>query len=70
MNARILNAIKGRLSLRALQVESLEKLAHALDVAPGMRAHERDLAAILNTLKAEFPKKALIEFKQNPAANT
>ena len=55
MNARILNAIKGRLSLRAPQAESLERLAHALDVAPDMRAHERDLEAILNTLKAEFP---------------
>ncbi|MEE4376219.1 MAG: DEAD/DEAH box helicase family protein, partial [Candidatus Competibacteraceae bacterium] len=55
MNTRVLNAIKGRLSLRAPQAESLEKLAHALDVAPDMRAHERDLEAILNTLKAEFP---------------
>ncbi|MEW8266054.1 MAG: DEAD/DEAH box helicase family protein [Candidatus Thiodiazotropha sp.] len=55
MNTRVLNAIKGRLSLRAPQAESLEKLAHALDVTPGMRAHERDLEAILNTLKAEFP---------------
>lgn len=55
MNTRVLNAIKGRLSLRSPQSESLEKLAHALDVAPDMRAHERDLEAILNTLKAEFP---------------
>ncbi len=55
MNTRVLNAIKGRLSLRAPQAESLEKLAHALDVTPDMRAHERDLEAILNTLKAEFP---------------
>lgn len=55
MNTRVLNAIKGRLSLRAPQAESLEKLAHALDVAPDMRVHERDLEAILNTLKAEFP---------------
>lgn len=55
MNVRVLNAIKGRLSLRPPQAESLEKLAQALDVAPNMRAHERDLEAILNTLKAEFP---------------
>jgi len=55
MNSRVLNAIKGRLSLRAPQAESLETLAHALDVAPEMRTHERDLEAILNILKAEFP---------------
>lgn len=55
MNSRIFNAIKGRLSLRAPQAESLEKLAQALDAAPEMRSHERDLEAILNTLKAEFP---------------
>ncbi len=55
MNSRVLNAIKGRLSLRAPQSEALETLAHALDVAPEMRFHERDVEAILNTLKAEFP---------------
>lgn len=55
MNTRILNAIKGRLSLRAPQAESLEALAKALDAAPDMRTHERDLAAVLDTLKAEFP---------------
>ena len=55
MNSRILNAIKGRLSLRAPQAESLEKLATALDAAPEMLTHDRDVAAVLNTLKAEFP---------------
>ncbi len=55
MNHRVLNAIKGRLSLRAPQAESLEKLARALDAAPDMRRHERDLEAVLNVLKAEFP---------------
>lgn len=55
MNTRVLNAIKGRLSLRAPQAESLESLARALDAAPDMRAHERDLEAVLNSLKAEFP---------------
>ncbi|MEN8130083.1 MAG: DEAD/DEAH box helicase family protein [Pseudomonadota bacterium] len=54
MNIRVLNAIKGRLSLRAPQAESLEKLALALDAAPEMHSHERDLEAVLNTLKAEF----------------
>ncbi len=55
MNNRVLNAIKGRLSLRAPQSDSLETLAHALDVAPDMCTHERDLESILNILKAEFP---------------
>jgi type III restriction enzyme len=54
MNIRVLNTIKGRLSLRATQAEALEKLARALDAAPQMGSHERDLAAVLNTLKAEF----------------
>lgn len=54
MNARVLNAIKGRLSLRTPQAESLEKLAAALDATPAMRSHERDLEAVLNILKAEF----------------
>ena len=55
MNQRVLNSIKGRLSLREPQAESLEKLAQALDAAPGMCSHERDLEAVLNILKAEFP---------------
>jgi type III restriction enzyme len=55
MNRRILNSIKGRLSLRAPQSESLDKLARALDAAPDMRKHERDLEAVLNILKSEFP---------------
>ncbi len=54
MNRRLLNTIKGRLSLRAPQAESLEKLAMALDAAPGMQSHERDLEAVLNSLKAGF----------------
>ncbi len=55
MNLRVLNSIKGRLSLRPPQAESLEKLARALDTAPDMRSHDRDLEAVLNILKAEFP---------------
>lgn len=55
MNTRVLNAINGRLSLRAPQAESLEKLARALDAAPDMRSHKRNLEAVLNILKAEFP---------------
>ena len=52
---RTLNAVTGRLSLRAPQALSLEHLAQALEAAPAMLARERDLAAVLATLKAEFP---------------
>ena len=55
MSNRILHAINGRLSLRPPQAESLAKLAQALDAASAMLKHERDVAAILATLKAEFP---------------
>ncbi len=55
MNARVLNAIAGRLSLRLPQAESLSKLVRALDAAPGLLGHEQDVGAILATLKAEFP---------------
>ena len=52
---RTLNAVAGRLSLRAPQTLSLERLAQALEAAPAMLQRERDLAAVLATLKAEFP---------------
>jgi type III restriction enzyme len=52
---RTLNAVAGRLSLRAPQALSLERLAQALEAAPAMLHRERDLAAVLATLKAEFP---------------
>ena len=55
MNARVLNAVTGRLSLRPPQAESLSKLARALEAAPDLLGHEQDGAAILSTLKAEFP---------------
>jgi type III restriction enzyme len=55
MSARVLNHIAGRLSLRPPQAQSLQKLARAIEAAPQMLAHERDVAAILATLKAEFP---------------
>ncbi|WP_295885008.1 DEAD/DEAH box helicase family protein [uncultured Thiohalocapsa sp.] len=55
MNTRIFNAINGRLSLRPPQRESLQRLAQALDAAPAMLEHERDLDAVLATLKADFP---------------
>lgn len=55
MSLTIQNNIYGRLSLRAPQAESLAKLKQALDAAPDMLKHERDVAAVLATLKAEFP---------------
>jgi type III restriction enzyme len=55
MNARVLNAVTGRLSLRPPQAESLSKLVRALEAAPELLGHERDVSAILSMLKAEFP---------------
>ncbi len=55
MSARVQNHVTGRLSLRPPQAESLTKLARALAVAPEMLRQERDVSAILSTLKAEFP---------------
>lgn len=55
MSIRTQNYINGRLSLRAPQAESLAKLKQALDTAPEMAQKDRDVAAVLNTLKAEFP---------------
>jgi hypothetical protein len=56
MNARVLNHINGRLSLRPPQAESLARLVRALEAAPEMLGHERDLSAVLSSLKADFPK--------------
>lgn len=55
MNARVLNHVTGRLSLRPPQAESLAKLRQALDAAPEMLEHGQDVPAILATLKAQFP---------------
>jgi type III restriction enzyme len=55
MNARVLNAVTGRLSLRPPQAESLLKLVRALEAAPDLLGHDQDVPAILSTLKAEFP---------------
>jgi len=55
MNVRVLNAVTGRLSLRPPQAESLVKLVHALEAAPELLGHQRDVPAILSTLKANFP---------------
>ena len=55
MNSRVLHAVTGRLSLRPPQEESLKRLVRALDASPDLLGHERDVASILSTLKAEFP---------------
>ena len=55
MNARVLNAVTGRLSLRPPQAESLLKLVRALEAAPDLLGHDQDVPAILSTLKAKFP---------------
>lgn len=55
MTVRIQNYINGRLSLRTPQTQSLAKLKQALDVAPEILKHQRDVNALLQTLKAEFP---------------
>ncbi|MCL2658181.1 MAG: DEAD/DEAH box helicase family protein [Betaproteobacteria bacterium] len=54
MSSRVQNHIIGRLSLRPPQAESLQKLAQAIDAAPEMLTHERDVSAVLSTLKAGF----------------
>ena len=54
MNARVLHAVTGRLSLRPPQEESLKRLVRGLEAAPALLEHERDVASILSTLKAEF----------------
>ncbi|MDO4906329.1 DEAD/DEAH box helicase [Neisseria sp.] len=63
MTTRIQNHINGRLSLRTPQAESLAKLKQALDAAPEMLKHQRDVAAVLETLKAEF--STLQEFERD-----
>ncbi|EDS86898.1 DEAD/DEAH box helicase family protein [Burkholderia pseudomallei] len=54
MDSRVMHAVTGRLSLRPPQAESLSKLACALDAAPDLLSGERDVSAILSTLRAEF----------------
>ncbi|MGD9583222.1 MAG: DEAD/DEAH box helicase [Lysobacterales bacterium] len=61
MNARVQHHIAGRLSLRPPQVESLARLARALQAAPELLGHDQDVASILATLKGEFPTLADFE---------
>jgi type III restriction enzyme len=58
MSQREVNAITGRLSLRAPQSESLSRLARAIEAAPAMLQHDREaseVAGVLTALKAQFP---------------
>ena len=55
LNTRVFNHVSGRLSLRPPQAESLSRLVRALDAAPELLGHERDVSAVLASLKADFP---------------
>jgi len=55
MNARVLNAVTGRLSLRPPQAESLLRLARSLELAAELLEHEKELPAVLSSLKSLFP---------------
>lgn len=55
MNARVLNAVTGRLSLRPPQAESLLRLARSLELAPELLEHAKELPAVLSSLKSLFP---------------
>ena len=61
MSARVQHHVTGRLSLRPPQAESLARLVQAIEAAPSLLAHDQDVAAILATLKAEFPTLADFE---------
>jgi type III restriction enzyme len=63
MNSRVQNHIIGRLSLRPPQAESLARLARSLEAVPELLGYERDLPAVLSSLKAEFP--ALEDFERD-----
>lgn len=59
---QVLNHVIGRLSLRAPQGESLTRLVTAIEAAPELLDKERDLDAVLASLKAEF--STLEEFER------
>ena len=57
MSEREVNAIAGRLSLRAPQAESLKRLASAIEASPLMLKHGRDsveVADVLKVLQGQF----------------
>ncbi len=55
MNQKALHHVAGRLSLRAPQRESLEALATVITATPDMLNPKRDVEALLEILKLEFP---------------
>lgn len=55
MSQHLQRHISGRLSLRSPQAEALARLVRAIKAAPELLGHERDLAASLTRLQAEFP---------------
>jgi type III restriction enzyme len=55
MSNRVQNHVSGRLSLRPPQAESLFRLACSLEFTPELLSHERDVAAVLASLKSLFP---------------
>jgi len=62
MSSRVVNAVSGRLSLRAPQRESLEALAKAVEESDKrLLDPKRDIPALLDTLKAEFSTLADFE---------
>jgi len=54
MSTRAFHHVSGRLSLRAPQAESLSCLKQAIESAPELLSQERDLGAVLASLKALF----------------
>ena len=63
----LVRSVAGRLSLREPQAESLRRLADALEAVPALRDHRarspEDLAAMVEALKAKFPK--LTDFERD-----
>ena len=53
---RVVKIITARLSLRAPQSESLAALQRAIEATPDILHPKRDVTALLETLKSEFPK--------------
>lgn len=56
MSQKHLHHVAGRLSLRAPQRESLDALATAIAATPDMLNPKRDVEALLEVLKSEFPR--------------
>lgn len=56
----VVRSVAGRLSLREPQVESLRKLAAALEAVPALRDHQarspKELTAMVEALKVMFPQ--------------